>query len=58
MYAISNSASNSTLPSPALPQGNINQEATATLLMLNTDRRSTNSSVSGRGMSFKDLLTA
>lgn len=53
-YAISNSASNSTLPSPALlPQGDLDQEATAALLMLNTDRRGK----SGRGMSVKDLLT-
>jgi hypothetical protein len=57
-YAISNSASNSTLPSPTLlPQGDLDQEATTALLMLNTDRRSTNGSVSGRGMSVKDLLT-
>jgi len=57
-YAISNSASNSTLPSPALlPQGDLDQEATAALLMLNTDRRGTNGSVSGRGMSVRDLLT-
>jgi hypothetical protein len=57
-YAISNSASNSTLPSPALlPQGDLDQEATTALLMLNTDRRGTNGSISGRGMSVKDLLT-
>lgn len=57
-YAISNSASNSTLPSPALlPQGEPDQEATAALLMLNTDRRGTNGSESGRSMSVKDLLT-
>jgi hypothetical protein len=57
-YAISNSASNSTLPSPALlPQGDLDQEATAALLMLNTDRRGTSGSISGRGMSVKDLLT-
>jgi hypothetical protein len=58
-YAISNSASNSTLPSPALlPQGDLDQEATAALLMLNTDRRGTSGSTSGRGMSVKDLLTS
>ena len=46
-YAISNSASNSTLPGRALlPQGDLDQEATAALLMLNTDRRDTNGSVS------------
>lgn len=57
-YAISNSASNSTLPSPALlPQRDLDQEATTALLMLNTDRRGTNSSIGGRGMSVKDLLT-
>lgn len=54
-YAISNSAGNSTLPSPALlPQGDLDHEATAALLMLNTDRRGTH----GRGMSVKDLLSA
>lgn len=58
-YAISTSASNSTLPSPALlPQRDIDQEATAALLMLNADRRGTNSSIGGRGMSVKDLLTS
>lgn len=58
-YAISNSASNSTLPSPALlPQGDLDQEATAALLMLNTDRRGTNGSIRGRGISVKDLLTS
>lgn len=48
------SASGSALTSPALlPQRDIDQEATAALLMLNTDRRSTQ----GRGMSVKDLLS-
>ncbi|KAI9820019.1 MAG: hypothetical protein M1827_006590 [Pycnora praestabilis] len=51
--------SNSNLTSPALlPQSddlrNFDHEATAALLMLNTDRRS----VGGRGMSVKDLLSA
>lgn len=48
------SAAGSALTSPALlPQRDIDQEATAALLMLNTDRRSTQ----GRGMSVKDLLS-
>ncbi|KAM7222279.1 delta-1-pyrroline-5-carboxylate dehydrogenase [Rhypophila decipiens] len=58
------SASGSTLPSPALiPQRDLDQEATAALLMLNqADRRhsSTNTSGSvsaGRGMSVRDLLS-
>jgi hypothetical protein len=59
-YAVSNTSANSTLTSPALlPQRDrdLDQEATAALLMLNTDRRGTNSSANGRGMSVKDLLT-
>lgn len=52
------SASNSTLTSPALmPQRDLDQEATAALLMLNTDRRGTNGSSAGRGMSVRDLLS-
>lgn len=53
------SASGSTLTSPALaPQRDIDHEATAALLMLNqTDRRGTNGSASGRGMSVRELLT-
>ena len=54
------SASNSTLTSPALPpQHDMDQEATAALLMLNTDRRGTNASSygNGRGMSVRDLLS-
>jgi hypothetical protein len=54
------SASGSTLTSPALlPQRDIDQEATAALLMLNqTDRRGTNgSNGAGRGMSVRDLLS-
>ena len=50
----------STLTSPALgPQRDMDQEATAALLMLNTDRRGTLGSVggSGRGMSVRDLLS-
>lgn len=49
----------SALTSPALlPQRDLDQEATAALLMLNSDRRGTNGSISGRGMSVKDLLSA
>lgn len=53
------SASGSTLTSPALaPQRDVDQEATAALLMLNQiDRRGTNRTPSGRGMSVRDLLT-
>jgi len=52
------SAAGSTLTSPALaPQRDLDQEATAALLMLNTDRRGTQGSISGRGMSVKDLLS-
>ncbi len=50
----------SALTSPALlPQTDLDmdQEATAALLMLNTDRRGTQGSISGRGMSVKDLLS-
>lgn len=47
----------STLTSPALlPQRDLDQEATAALLMLNTDRRGTHGSA-GRGMSVQDLLS-
>lgn len=47
----------STLTSPALnPQSDLDQEATAALLMLNNDRRGT-ANQSGRGMSVRDLLT-
>ncbi|KAH8808199.1 hypothetical protein F5884DRAFT_821607 [Xylogone sp. PMI_703] len=49
----------SALTSPTLlPQRDLDQEATAALLMLNTDRRGTTGSASGRGMSVKDLLSA
>ncbi|KAE9583035.1 hypothetical protein CGMCC3_g936 [Colletotrichum fructicola] len=59
------SGSLSTLTSPALaPQGDLDQEATAALLMLNNDRRGTvsgdgtnNSRGAGRGMSVRDLLS-
>ena len=50
----------SALTSPALlPQRDLDmdQEATAALLMLNTDRLGTQGSISGRGMSVKDLLS-
>jgi hypothetical protein len=57
-YARSNASVESTLTSPALPpQRDLDQEATAALLMLNTDRRGPNGSASGRGMSVKDLLS-
>ncbi|KAI1844328.1 hypothetical protein JX265_010243 [Neoarthrinium moseri] len=53
------SASNSALTSPALPpQRDLDQEATAALLMLNNDRRGTSGSGAGRGMSVRDLLSA
>jgi hypothetical protein len=49
------SAAGSTLTSPALlPQRDLDQEATAALLMLN---RGTTGSSTGRGMSVRDLLT-
>jgi hypothetical protein len=53
------SAAPSTLTSPALaPQRDLDQEATAALLMLNqTDRRGTNGSSAGRGMSVRELLS-
>ncbi|KAH8593377.1 hypothetical protein B0O99DRAFT_515800 [Bisporella sp. PMI_857] len=48
----------SALTSPALhPQRNLDEEATAALLMLNTDRRGINGSMGGRGLSVKDLLS-
>lgn len=54
------SSSSSTVTSPALPpQRDLDQEASAALLMLNTDRRGTHSSIlSARGLSVKDLLSA
>ncbi|KAH8676245.1 hypothetical protein BX600DRAFT_432768 [Xylariales sp. PMI_506] len=56
------STSNSTLTSPALPpQRDLDQEATAALLMLNNDRRAVpnnNNSRNARGMSVRDLLSA
>ncbi|KAK0392431.1 hypothetical protein NLU13_1926 [Sarocladium strictum] len=57
-YAPSNaSAAGSALTSPALgPQSDLDHEATAALLMLNTDRRGT--VVNGRGLSVRDLLSA
>ncbi|KAH8201563.1 hypothetical protein TruAng_004255 [Truncatella angustata] len=52
------SGSNSTLTSPALaPQRDLDQEATAALLMLNNDRRGV-VNTGARGMSVKDLLSA
>lgn len=53
------SASESTLTSPALvPQSDIDQEATAALMMLNQgDRRGASRTPATRGMSVRDLLT-
>jgi hypothetical protein len=49
----------STLTSPALlPQRDVDQEATAALLMLNSDRRGMHGSISSRSMSVKDLLSS
>lgn len=59
-YAVSNS---SELTSPALPpqreERDLDQEATAALLMLNTERRGTSAAVGpgGRTMSVRDLLS-
>ena len=60
-YAVSNS---SALTSPALlpmttvgEDRDLDQEATAALLMLNADRRGTGGSRGGRGLSVKDLLS-
>ncbi|KAM0253053.1 hypothetical protein ACHAQJ_007429 [Trichoderma viride] len=54
----STSASGSTLTSPALlPQSDLDQEATAALLMLNSDRRGTANN-SGRALSVRDLLSS
>ena len=56
---VHNSASVSTLTSPALnPQSDVDQEATAALLMLNNDRRGTNSTLNARGLSVRDLLSS
>ena len=50
------SSSASTLTSPALnPQSDLDQEATAALLMLNSDGRGT--AAGGRGLSVRDLLS-
>ncbi|KAH0595789.1 hypothetical protein MHUMG1_06337 [Metarhizium humberi] len=52
------SASGSTLTSPALnPQSDLDQEASAALLMLNNDRRGTNPALNARGLSVRDLLS-
>ena len=54
-YDYARSSVGSALTSPALaPQRDLDQEATAALLMLNTDRRGTNAR---GGMSVKDLLS-
>ncbi|KAL6906717.1 hypothetical protein GGI43DRAFT_238051 [Trichoderma evansii] len=54
------STSGSTLTSPALlPQSDLDQEATAALLMLNSDRRgTTNNNNNGRALSVRDLLSS
>ncbi|KAI1376916.1 hypothetical protein F4677DRAFT_60787 [Hypoxylon crocopeplum] len=58
-HAGTTSASQSTLTSPALrPQQEIDQEASAALLMLNVDRRGTTNTGPGRGMSVRDLLSS
>lgn len=59
-YPRSTTSIGSALTSPALlPQRDLDQEATAALLMLNTDRRGTHGSISGRGgMSVQDLLSS
>jgi hypothetical protein len=47
-----------TLASPVwLPQVDLDQEATAALLMLYADQRGTRGSISGVGMRIKDLLS-
>ncbi|KIE02043.1 extensin, partial [Metarhizium majus ARSEF 297] len=52
------SASGSTLTSPALnPQSDLDQEASAALLMLNNDRRGANPALNARGLSVRDLLS-
>ncbi|EFY88687.1 HLH transcription factor, putative [Metarhizium acridum CQMa 102] len=52
------SASGSTLTSPALnPQSDLDQEASAALLMLTNDRRGTNPALNARGLSVRDLLS-
>jgi hypothetical protein len=59
-YARSAISVGSALTSPVLlPQRDrdMDQEATAALLMLNNDRRGTQGSIGGRGMSVKDLLS-
>ncbi|KAL7919808.1 hypothetical protein ACQKWADRAFT_329299 [Trichoderma austrokoningii] len=55
------STSGSTLTSPALlPQSDLDQEATAALLMLNSDRRGTTNgnNNNGRALSVRDLLSS
>lgn len=59
----STSASGSTLTSPTLlPQSDLDQEATAALLMLNSDRRGSNNNNNnnnnGRALSVRDLLSS
>ncbi|KHN95274.1 extensin [Metarhizium album ARSEF 1941] len=52
------SAPGSTLTSPALkPQSDLDQEASAALLMLNNDRRGTDPAPNSRGLSVRDLLS-
>ncbi|KAI2466132.1 hypothetical protein F4781DRAFT_434678 [Annulohypoxylon bovei var. microspora] len=53
------SASHSTITSPTLrPQQEIDQEASAALLLLNVDRRGAYNTGPGRGMSVRDLLSS
>ncbi|KAI1265746.1 hypothetical protein F5Y18DRAFT_426835 [Xylariaceae sp. FL1019] len=57
-YACPESTSHSALTSPALrPQVELDHEASAALLMLNSDRRAM-PSAPGRGMSVRDLLSS
>ncbi|PHH78842.1 hypothetical protein CDD82_2821 [Ophiocordyceps australis] len=55
-YRVSHALAESVLPSPTMkPHGDLDQEATAALMMLNHSKR-TNSS-GGRGLSVRDLVT-
>lgn len=57
-YASRTTSVDLTLASPVwLPQMDLDQEATAALLMLNSDQRGTRGSISGMGMRIKDLLS-
>ncbi|EKD15742.1 helix-loop-helix DNA-binding domain-containing protein [Drepanopeziza brunnea f. sp. 'multigermtubi' MB_m1] len=57
-HARSAASVSSALNSPVLlPQRDPDHEATAALLMLNSDRRGTHGSICGRGLSVQDLLS-